>query len=196
MKVEIQKYRKSIHEIGLSSESEAILWDFYVTKSIAGSSSQKRTASDYGLKTLPWKEMLHVAKVDDDNVKILLANSINKTLERYDLATTVGKGNDKRNKAIEIEYSKIVCLTPFSIADEDPPKERVGAAESVLTHIRNSFAHGLTYYLPNGKVLLEDKDQHGIITARIILDLQTLLDWIYLVDKNHKYYARQNKEED
>lgn len=196
MKVEIQNYKKSIHEVGLSSESEAVLWDFYVTKSIAGSASQRRTASDYGLKSLPWREMLRVAKVDSTNVKILLANSINKTLENYDLATTEGKGNEKKRKAIEIDYPKIVCLTPFSVADEDPPKERVGAAESVLTHIRNSFAHGLTYYLPNGKVLLEDKDQRGVITARIILDLQTLSDWIYLIDKNQKYYILQNKEED
>lgn len=189
MKVEIQNYKNSIHEIGLPREQEAILWDFYVTKSIAESASQKRTVTDYGLKALPWKEMLQVAGLDSNNVKILLANSINKTLERYDLSITEGKGDNKSNKPIEIGVPKIVCLTPYSIADEELPKGRVGEAESVLTHIRNSFAHGLTYFLPNNMVLLEDKDQRGTITARIILRLQTLLDWVALIDKDERYYV-------
>ena len=195
MRVEIQNYKASIHTIGLPREQESMIWDFYVTKSIAESASQKRTVSDYGLKSLPWKEMLNVAGIDNDNVKVLLANSINKTLKKYDLSVTEGKGAAKKNKAIEIDNPKIVCLTPFSIADEEPPQGRVGAAESVLTHIRNSFAHGNTYFLPNSMVLLEDKDQRGTITARMLLKVQTLLDWIGLIDINQQYYEVQITKE-
>jgi hypothetical protein len=56
-KEEIQPYKKSINESSFSSEQIAMIWDFYVTKSIAASASQKRTAKDYGLKSLPWKNM-------------------------------------------------------------------------------------------------------------------------------------------
>lgn len=39
-KEEIQLYKKSINESAFSSEQIAMIWDFYVTKSIAASASQ------------------------------------------------------------------------------------------------------------------------------------------------------------
>ena len=48
MQLNVYPYKKSIYEIGLPKEQEAMIWDFYVTKSIAGSSSQQRSLSDYG----------------------------------------------------------------------------------------------------------------------------------------------------
>ena len=45
-KEEIQLYKKSINESAFSSEQIAMIWDFYVTKSIAASASQKRTAKE------------------------------------------------------------------------------------------------------------------------------------------------------
>ena len=116
--------------------------------------------------------------------------------ELYDLNITEGKGNGKHNRAIEIDIPKIVCLTPYTIADGESPKGRVGEAESVLTHIRNSFAHGNTYFFENGNVLFEDKDMKGIITARIILKQQTLLDWISLIDKEQKFYVLHSVSDD
>lgn len=189
MKTIVQNHKKSINQTLFTPEQVAVIWDFYVTKSIAESASQKRKITDYGYKQFPWKEMLDKAGISSDNVKILLANSINKTLELYDLNITEGKGNGKHNRAIEIDTPKIVCLTPYTIADGESPKGRVGEAESVLTHIRNSFAHGNTYFFENGNVLFEDKDMKGIITARIILKQQTLLDWISLIDKEQKFYV-------
>lgn len=138
---------------------------------------------------LLYRGMKRIAGLDVSNVKILLANSINKTLAKCNLEIVAGRGEHKQSVEIEIDVPKIVCSTPFSIADEDPPKGNVGEAESVLTHIRNSFAHGRTYFFDNGNVLLEDSDQRGIITARIILKMQTLLDWISTIDKNQKYYV-------
>ena len=189
MKTIVQNYKKSINQTLFTPEQVAIIWDFYVTKSIAESASQKRKITDYGYKQFPWKEMLAKAGISSDNVKILLANSINKTLEQYDLTITEGKGENKQNKAIEIDVLKIVCLTPYTISDEESPKGRVGEAESVLTQIRNSLAHGNTYFFENGNVLFEDKDMRGVITARIILKQQTLLDWISLIDKDQQYYV-------
>lgn len=186
-KVEVQPYKKSINESSFSSEQIAMIWDFYVTKSVAASASQKRTPSDYGRKTLPWKEMCECAGLTKENTKILLANSINKTIEKMDLLTETGSAKDKKYIAIDVDTPKICCLTPYTISDEDPPKGKVGEAESVLTHIRNAFAHGNTYFFDNKYLLLEDKEQQKV-TARIILAQQTLIDWISLIDKEQRYY--------
>lgn len=188
MKVEVQDFKKSINETNFTDEQIKMIWDFYVTKSVASSASQKRTISNYGKKQFPWKEMLKVAEINPENCKILLANSINQSLINNDLDITEGKGNNKHYKAIEVGVPKIVCLTPFSIADEEPPKAKVGEAESVLTHIRNSFAHSNTYFFDNNYVMFEDKDSRGAITARIIIKQQTILDWISTVDSEHRYY--------
>lgn len=189
MVVIVQDFHKAIYNIGLPKEQEAAIWDFYVTHAIASSASQKRSAKDYGRSQLPWEEMKIVAGIRKDNVKILLANSINDTLKKYDLIVTEGKGERKTLKAIDIDVLRIVCTTPYKIADENPPASKVGEAESVLTHIRNSFAHGMTYFFDNGNVMFEDKASSGQITARMILRKQTLLDWIGLIDKENRYYV-------
>ena len=172
MKVKVQDYKKTIHDNGLPYMQEAAIWDFYVSKSIAKSTSQGRKVSDYGLKNLPWKEMLEKAGITEENKKILLANSINKTLEKYDLITEEKKDNQSIPIEIEIDKPRIVCLTPYTISDEESPKGKVGEAESVLTHIRNAFAH----------------DNRKTITARMIIRQQTLIDWIGLIDKEQQYY--------
>lgn len=188
MKVEVQNYQKSINATNFTPKQISIIWDFYVTKSIAKTASQRRRISDYGWKQIPWKEMVRVADVSESNIKILLANRINTTLSNYDLQIVAGKEHNKTNIPIEIDIPKIICLTPYKIDDEEDPEPDFGEAESVLTHIRNSFAHGLTYFFDNGNALFEDKDQRGNITARIILNQHTLLDWIKLIDKSQKFY--------
>lgn len=183
MKLEVQQYKKSIYEIGLPKEQESIIWDFYVTKSIAGSSSQKRSLADYGLKKIPFEQMLKAGGIDSEHKLILLANSITQTLKDNDLDI----GNEKKPVAIDVETPRIVCITPYSIADTNKPKAKVGEGESVLTHIRNAFAHGNTYFFDNGNVLLEDKNKNTV-TARLILPLQALLDWIKIIDSNNNFY--------
>lgn len=91
MKCFIQNYHKSIYDCGLPKELESIIWDFYVTHAIASSASQGRKASDYGLSSLPWDEMKTVAGIDASNVKILLANSISKTLAKCNLEVTANR---------------------------------------------------------------------------------------------------------
>lgn len=195
-KVIVQNYKKSINETGFSSDEIAMIWEFYVTKAITKTADQRRTVADYHLKQLPYADMLTKAGVAKDKVKVLCANSINSTLSNMDLQITEGKAERKANKAIDIDICRIVCLTPYSIADEEKPKPSVGDAESILTHIRNSFAHGLTYFFDNGNVMFEDKDNRGGITARMILKQEALLLWIELIDHEHRFYGIVDTEED
>lgn len=188
MKVEVQGYKQSLTASEVLSPYLGTIWEFYVSHGICKSAGQRRTASDYGLSQLPLSKMLEMAEVATDKIKVLLANSINKTLEKYDLAIIAGKGSERKNQEIDIDTPRIVCLTPFSISDEEPPKPNVGDAESILTHIRNALAHGNTYLFENGNMMLEDFAADGRITARMILHQKTLLDWIKIIDKDSKYY--------
>lgn len=188
MRVFVQDHKKSIYDIGLDKDSEATIWDFYVTRAMCKSAAQKRSISDYGMKSIPYDEMLKVAGISPSNAIVLLANTMPNTLQRLGLETTIGKGNDKQNAEIETEPFRFAIITPYTITDDNPPKESCGRGESLLTHIRNSFAHGNTYFFDDGTVMLEDKDQRGSITARIIIKVETLFAWIHLIDKDERYY--------
>lgn len=56
--------------------------------------------------------------------------------------------------------------------------------ECLFRHIRNSLAHNHVYVFSNGNIVLEDTDaQNGKITARILLNKSTLLEWIRIIRK-------------
>jgi len=186
LKINISKFKKSINESNFTDEQIKIIWDFYVTKSIADTASQKRTVQDYGINRLPLKEMMKVAGISDNRLKILAATSINNTLSEFELNT-----KDK----VDIDNTGIVCITQFTIEDEKAPKKIHGDCESILRHIRNSFAHGNTYFFNNGNLLLEDK-KGSKITASILIEQQTLIDWIRLIDIDEKYYSFYEMEKE
>ena len=189
-KVEVQNFHKSINESCYSSEQIAVIWDFYVTHSVASSVSLRREAKDYEQKKFPLKEMKCKAEFAEKNDRVLLADSMDRTVEEMEMHTTIGNGNDKRNNPIDISNPKLICTTPYTISDTDKPKAKYGEAESILTHIRNSFAHGNTYFFDNKMMLLEDKARgnNGKTTAMILIRMQTLIDWIKIIDAQGKYY--------
>lgn len=193
-KIQVQEFQKSINASGFSSEEISAIWEFYVTKSISKSANQRRSATDYGWNQLPIHQMLQIADIAKDNCKILCATSIDGTLKKLDLIIQEKNSGEKQPLAIDIDLCRMACTVPFTIADEESPKRQISEAESLLTHIRNAFAHGLTYFFDNGNMLLEDRNQ-GKVTARILIQQRTLLDWIRLIDKDKKYYWRESNSE-
>ena len=53
--------------------------------------------------------------------------------------------------------------------------------ECLFRHIRNSFAHNRMYYFEEGNILLEDRDDNGQISSRILISKQALIDWIGII---------------
>ena len=186
MKCTVQNYKRSINESSFSTEQISMIWDFYVTKSVASTASQKRTASDYDLKQFPFKKMLEAAAISDDNYHILMADKIPKTLEIAGLKISGDKGVPT---PIEIETPRFALIMGYSITDNDEPKPKDNCSkpECLLTHIRNALAHGKTYFFKNGKLLLVDKNKSNT-TAMILIRQKTLLDWIKLIDHKEKFY--------
>ena len=92
-----------------------------------------------------------------------------------------------------LEHPRAILLQKYSITvDENEKFKFSGGGENhvncLFRHIRNSFAHGNTYFFDNGNVLLEDKD-NSKITAAILIKQQTLLDWIRVIDKEEQFYT-------
>lgn len=181
----ISGYKKSINESAFTLAQAAIVWDFYVTKSVADSAAQKRNIKkDYDIPKLPFEEMLSIAGITEDNCCSLLADKMPKTLEKLKLDIS------KEEDFTDIDTLRMAYLIPYQISDDEKPKEKQGSSKAValFTHIRNAFAHGNTYYFDNGNVLLVDK-KGATITAMILIHQKTLLDWIALIDKNQKFYV-------
>lgn len=200
MKQVISSFRKSMSEAGIWSSNEIeTIWDFYVTKSVASSACQKRTAGDYGLKELPFDGLLDQAKVPSDKREMLMADTMNKTLKEYDFVYSgkirEHKDDDARyiDVPIEIDMPRILCLQPYSISDRGNPTAKGGGkAVTLLTHIRNSFAHGNTYFFDNKMALFEDRSAGaaGKTTAMILIPQTSVIDWIKMVDIDGRFYFR------
>ena len=63
---------------------------------------------------------------------------------------------------------------------------------SLFRHIRNALAHGNTYFFENGFMMLADRNEKKDDTARIILPISALLEWIWIIDKNERYYVKSD----
>lgn len=201
-KIDKNQYKKSIYESGLPAEQINLIWDFYVTHQIIKEKDIKdgdlyRSVKDYGWKTTtstidgyPALEFNLAHKAEIDEFIIIKADSINKHLAEKDL----------KNSYLSIDSPRAVLKQKYSckpnedeIVQYESMETRVAA---ILRHVRNALAHGNTYFFDNGKILLEDKDGATKISAEILVNRQTLLDWIFVVDKDEKYYSRKMSEEE
>jgi hypothetical protein len=181
--------KKSIRMSAFSKEQVDLIWDFYVTHSFAGESGQAVTLEDYGWnltknreKTLSLLEIALMQSAGVSRLCCIRAATIKDTLTACDLS----------NSQICIEHPRIVLQQKFSVTvDENEKISFAGGGENrvycLFRHIRNAFAHGNTYFFDNGTVLLEDKDGSKI-TAEILVNQQTLLDWIKIIDKDERFY--------
>ncbi len=188
MKISVQEYKKSINESNYSAEQIAVIWDFYVTKSFANSASQKRTISDYGHKQFPFQKILQTAHITRENHCELLADKMPKTLEKMGLKICKNKST---TIPIDIDTPRFAFIRDYTISDGGKPTAKSGNSkpESLFRHIRNALAHGNTYFFDNGNMLLEDKiTLSNTITAMILIEQRTLLDWIKLIDYQERYY--------
>ncbi len=190
-KVEISNFKKSIKDSSFSEDEIIIVWDFYVTHNVAGGTGIVRSLQDYNwdIKNKRDSTLLEIEKglmqiANIDRLCCIRSKKIDNTLIACDLSSN----------NICIEHPRAVLRQKHTLTVDE--NERINFAgggqnriDCIFEHIRNSLAHSNTYFFENGNVLLEDKDG-STITARIIISKQTLLDWIYYIDKDSKYYIR------
>lgn len=153
-----------------------------------------------------WKELI-VFYVFHVPVSDMSARA--KTLESYGWGTRSETGDFKKLKNRLVKYGNMTdetfeCKDGWSDLKEsyinnnlmDFPqdikcervsyrKSKSGVNDSLLSHIRNSFAHGrLAFYAQDGKtyVAMEDIDNRKHISARLMVSKGTLLRWKAIIE--------------
>lgn len=191
-KVQKREYKKSLKDSAFSHAQINMIWDFYVTHAISGGTGLERSIENYGWQKGDNKangypaieKALSESAGLDNNLCFIRAKTCKDTLAAMDLS----------NDYICIEHPRAVMLRNYSIQVDENEKMNFAGGQSsennvvsLFRHIRNSLAHGNTYFFDNRYMLLEDKDGKTI-TAAILIKQQTLLDWIKVIDKDEKYY--------
>lgn len=191
---DISGFKKSIENSTLSQDERLLVWDFYVTHNLAGGCEQQVSLKDYGWNAEKQKV---ISEIENNLMKIALVNKMC-CIRSKTIKDTLGEMN-LSGLHICIEHPRIVLMQKYSVTvDENENLKYAGGGESrincLFRHIRNSFAHSNTYFFENGNVLLEDKD-NSTITARILINKQTLINWITYIDKDKKYYSIPSEED-
>lgn len=171
------------------------IYDFYIAHAPIEKSMKKdgekkndnplRCIGEYG-----WTGQKDLQKLEIELLKVseipsfymLRSDSISGTLESMALASEICIEHPRAVMLI----NKAVSINEDGTVEIKPRESRVAC---LFRHIRNSLAHGLTYQFENKNILIEDREAaSGKITARILIEPETLLKWIYTVDKNEIYY--------
>ena len=167
-----------------------MIWDFYVARSFAASTGIAIPLDSYGWKNTtnktdgyPALESELSANAGISSFCIIRANTIKDTLHAMDLS----------GDRICISHPRAVLMQNYTCDPDENERVRVDSKESriyaIFRHIRNSFAHGNTYFFDNDMCLLEDKDKNKV-SAEILIPNHSLLDWIFIVDRNGINYKR------
>lgn len=188
--------KDSLLNSNLSSDEINMIVDFYIFHAPvlkddkdSGDGFGFRTLREYGwtgnaeLSSLE-RKLLHKSSIS--SLCLLKSDKIDDTLENMILS-----------KDICIEHPRAVMLMNKSVLIHEDGSVVVTPSESRLVclfrHIRNSLAHNRIYLFDNGNILLEDKSD-GKITARLLIKVRTLVDWIAEVDKNQKHYGKTEEQ--
>jgi hypothetical protein len=188
VKIKKGSYHLSLKESGFTDAQIKILWDFYVSRSFAAS-----TGDPISLETCGW----HDTQSKTDGLPVLesaLAAAAGLAsfciIRNKTIRDTLGQ-MDLSNERICVSHSRAVLAQSFTYESDENETIKIKSAESrinaIFRHIRNSFAHGNTYFFPNGNCLLIDKDGSKT-TAAILIPKESLWDWIAIVDKSKAYY--------
>lgn len=182
-KVSIKQFQGSFIGESIESKKEfAEIIDFYIFK--APILKDSKNENDFGLTSLSklgWHGNGGLGRLESE-----LKSKANITLYfiRSDrINNTVSAMNLDDN--ICIEHARGVLKQNYSITVKENGEKILSNSESrmlcLFRHIRNSLAHGRTYTFDNGYILLDDIEGNGILSARLLIKLSDLHEWIYII---------------
>lgn len=175
--------RKVVDEYNLNLEEYFLLYSFYVTYSLCGNqSAKKKTFIDYGWKTNKTNNtdlgiaLSSVLNLNRNPDFVFIEDNINKQFLNHNLP-------DGEISDVDLERAVIVK------SSENNNYLRL------FHRIRNGLAHGkysLCYSKNNEKIVIIQDDDSYNVTARIVIKLSTLLNFITVVDKNNFLLSNKN----
>lgn len=179
--------KSSFVDAGYTPTELARIIDFYLTHAPINrgedASSPSRWLGEYG-----WKGASDLRSLESQLLKSSgIQSFIMLKSARADMTINAMQLGDE----ICAEHPRaIMTLSCKTVVNEDgtvtvtPHETRMVC---LFRHIRNALAHGLCYVLPNGNLLLDDKNEYGK-TASMVIHAKTLANWVQIVDKNSLYY--------
>lgn len=187
---------ESLKDSSLESDELILVWDFYVShapilksKASNGDGFGLRFLGEYGWNrkadhTSLERKLLTSAKLR--RFVMVRADKISDTLSLMNL-----------DGEICWEHPRAVLKQNYSISVNEDGTVSITNAETrmqcLFRHIRNALAHNRIYFSPNGeKILLEDADEKDI-TARILIPIRSLIKWVEIIDKERKYYFKNDE---
>lgn len=199
-KVEIVVYKKNLSDSSsdvYTNEQFRLIIDYYVSKAPVLKNDAK--SDGFGLRSLAeigWKGSGALGKLERELIKaaeltlvFIRSDSIANTIASMDL-----------DLKICCEHPRGVLKQGFKLkAKENGQIETTNSEkrmECLFRHIRNSLAHGRTYIFNNGAIMLEDLDENGTLSARLLLKARSLIDWMEIIDNPANYLnSRQNQQQ-
>ena len=166
----------------LSIDEYYRIYSFYVTYSMCGNqSAKKRSFQDYG-----W-DANTIKGVDG----AVLKKALKDVLDLTKAETSFVFAKDDNLKELFTKYQ----LEDAPLTDIERERAVIVSAGgtnrylNLFYRIRDGFAHGLfnlRYSTKREKmVVIEDHDQYNV-TARIVIKLDTLIQFVYAIDRNGK----------
>lgn len=184
-KTEIKDFAKPITDMGFSTSEVLELLSFYLFYPAIRKDEKERCLSnlrllaDYGwkgnnLRTLESK-LLEISSIG--MFCFIRAKKIDDTLENMSLD----------GQSFCVDHPRAVIMQEYTTIVSEDGKAEIEPTETrmrcVLRHIRNSLAHNQTYYFSNENILIEDRNDDGKISARILMPKNALLKWIKIIKK-------------
>lgn len=187
-KVKIKDKIKSITDMNFDNKQVIDILDFYLFHAPVLKSG--KDADEFGLKSLKnygWFGNSAINKLEGQLLKassiavfcFIKSDSIIHTLESMDLADEIC-----------IQHPRAVMKQNCSVSIQEDGTTIINQNETrmecLFRHIRNSFAHNHTYLFDNDNILLEDCDESGKISARILMPKNALIEWMDIIKKTNE----------
>lgn len=193
-KVKIKDNIKSITDMNFDNKQVIDILDFYLFHAPVLKSG--KDADEFGLKSLKsygWLGNSAINKLEGQLLKassiavfcFIKSDSITYTLESMDLADEICIHHPRAvlkqncNASIQEDGTAIISQNETRM-------------ECLFRHIRNAFAHNHTYLFDNDNILLEDCDESGKISARILMPKNTLIEWMNIIKKTNEKQDESN----
>lgn len=195
-KEKLDNHKESIIQSTLTTDEINAVFDFYVLHAPILRSGSDKTA-DFGMKSFGeygWYGNRGLSELERNLLKsgdvhrfvMIRADSIDETLENMGLKDDICI---KHPRAVMQQNFKVTVKENGEVKLE----ERETRMQCLFRHIRNSIAHNRTYLFENGEmILLEDADTDKKVTARILIKVKTLVDWIQIIRGKTQEHPQEN----
>ena len=193
-KTKIEGREKSIVDMDFDDKELKEILDFYLFHSITVHDNKKtETFGHKSLQMYGWSGNADLSKLEGRLLRasnigffcFIKADSIEDTLDAMNL-----------KNSICVEHPRAVLKQKYSVRVQENGEVDVSQKETrmgcLFRHIRNAFAHNCTYLFENNNILLEDSEENGKLSARILMPKQALVEWMKIIKKED---GGQNYEE-